>query len=280
MALLEMFPASAGSVPTALAQGVTATATSVAVVNADVLPEGPNLATLGMEENAEVIYYGAKDGNTLTGCLRGHGGTLPQVWLAGTEVYRAYTALDHDRFVGNIKGLDGRVEEAEATLGTLGEPAFAEFGTGSAEVARGNHGHTLAALGAAASGHTHTLADLGAAASGHTHTRGSLGLGATLWSGSLAVGASITLPELASYTMIMGVASGMNLFGRPTGSVLYLGGVFGDAAFTYHRTIAAILSTTNGTTWKLDSCGYENHLPSGQHGALTALTLNTLYGIA
>lgn len=174
MALREMYPAAVNSVPTMLVGLLSATATAVDVENAAVLPEGPSIATLGTEDNAELVYYGAIVGNRLTGCVRGYGGTAAQIWPAGTLVYRAYTVVDHERFCENILDLDerkvddtGTINNTKATfvgaayrsnlapgermstlLGKLyrwyvdfGAGAWAGFGKAAGTIAEGNHGH-------------------------------------------------------------------------------------------------------------------------------------------
>uniref|UniRef100_A0A6M3IYG0 Putative pectate lyase n=1 Tax=viral metagenome TaxID=1070528 RepID=A0A6M3IYG0_9ZZZZ len=97
-----MYPAKINSPMTLLSAAITAAATTVPVDDADLLPDAPNVATIGRGENCETIYYGAKDGNNLTSVTRGFQGTAA-AWVLGESVYRAYTAYDHDTFKSNIE---------------------------------------------------------------------------------------------------------------------------------------------------------------------------------
>lgn len=183
MALKEMYAAVHNSVPTQLVNAVTATATSFAVEDGSVLPDAPNVLTISVEDTAELVWYGAKDDGAVSSCVRGFGGTQAQIWPETTPVYRAYTAVDHQGFIDNIEDLDARkldaggnasaatvafaeaqaranVESGEG-LGTLfgklrkwfasfGAAAWLNTGTSSTTVAKGNHTHTAAAVGALA----------------------------------------------------------------------------------------------------------------------------------
>lgn len=106
MAISTMYPAKAGSPKTQLTAELSAVATSMTVSDASVLPAAPNLAVLGDDSDAEVISYTGKSGNTITGLVRGLGGTTASVWPDGTDVARNYTSFDHDRFIENIEDLE------------------------------------------------------------------------------------------------------------------------------------------------------------------------------
>ena len=108
MAQITMYGAINNSPKTVVSVSMTASDTTIQVENVDALPAPPNLATLGEDENAEVISYSGKESNTLTGVVRGIKGTTASPWPAGTMVYRAYTAYDHDAFKANIEDLENR----------------------------------------------------------------------------------------------------------------------------------------------------------------------------
>lgn len=95
-----------GSPKTALAADITADATSITVTDGSALPAGPNLAVIGDDSSAEVVSYTTKSSNTLSGVVRGLGGTTASAWTAGTEVARNFTSLDHNRFKENIEDLE------------------------------------------------------------------------------------------------------------------------------------------------------------------------------
>ena len=174
MALQTMYVAKNGSPTTTLSAAITAAATTIPLADASVLPPAPGIATIGVSADAELITYSAKDGNTLTGVLRGINGTVASAAEIGTAVFRAYSSYDHDTFIANInaleagklatdgKGDDVTVDFAAATtranvatgealktlLGKISKwfadlkgGAFAEIGTASNQVAAGNHTH-------------------------------------------------------------------------------------------------------------------------------------------
>lgn len=177
MELSKMYPGVHGSVPTQLAYGISATATAIELASTSVLPAAPNILTVSADDQAELVYYGAIDGNTLRECVRGFAGTMAQIWPQGTICYRAYTAVDHKAFIDNIDGLSRetiRIGEEKQDASALSEGAFACFGTGASDMARGNHTHsgyltaetdpTVPAWAKAASKPTYTAADVGAVA--------------------------------------------------------------------------------------------------------------------
>ena len=118
MAISTMYPAKAGSPKTVLAIQISASATQITVADASVLPSAPNICVLGSDSNAEIVSYSAKNGNVLTGVVRGLGGTVASVWDVDTIVARNFTSFDHDRFKENIEALSNEKANA-ADLGDL-----------------------------------------------------------------------------------------------------------------------------------------------------------------
>ena len=98
----ELYKAIAGSPITYLATDVLVGQTTIAVTDDSVLPDAPNICTIGYGENIETIRYGAKSNGILQDVTRGLEGT-PRVWKAGTEVARFYTAYEHNAIVETIK---------------------------------------------------------------------------------------------------------------------------------------------------------------------------------
>ena len=174
MALKTMYASKNGSPSTTLTAEITAAATTIPLTDASVLPAAPGIATIGATAEAELIIYAAKDGNTLTGVLRGVNGTIASAANAGTAVFRAYSTYDHDTFIDNINTLDtdklstdgdgsevsvafsnasrrenvATGEPLKTLLGKIGKwfadlkgGAFAEIGTAANQVAPGNHTH-------------------------------------------------------------------------------------------------------------------------------------------
>ena len=118
MAISTMYPAMPGSPKTTLTADITADATSLTVADGNVLPAAPNILVVGDDENAEVIGYNAKSGNTVSGLVRALGGTIASAWATGAEVARNITSFDHDRFKENIEDLESNKVNS-ADLGNL-----------------------------------------------------------------------------------------------------------------------------------------------------------------
>lgn len=146
MALSSMYPSKNNSPQTTLASAITASATSMTLVNASVLTSAPGLAVIGNSENAEVVIYNTISGNVVSGMIRGSGGTTAKSWDAETVVARNFTALDFDLFVSNILDL----YSAKADLSVLGDlatkdtVALASDVTGILPIANGGTGATTA----------------------------------------------------------------------------------------------------------------------------------------
>lgn len=105
MSQTEMYTAKSNSPKTVLVGQISASDTSLTVADASVLPSAPNLLTLGIDENAEVVKYGTITGNVVSNLIRGFSGTTASVWDDGTAVSREYTSYDHDTFIDNINDL-------------------------------------------------------------------------------------------------------------------------------------------------------------------------------
>lgn len=91
---------------TTLTSEITASAQEIPVLSVAGFPAAPNLATIGTDENAEIIRYNGVSGNSLTGCERGFNGTTAKVWPADTLIYRAFSLYDYEALRGNVTQLD------------------------------------------------------------------------------------------------------------------------------------------------------------------------------
>lgn len=91
---------------TTITAEVTASAQEIPVLSVAGFPAAPNLATIGTDENAEVIRYNGISGNSLTGCERGFHSTTAKVWPADTLIYRAFSLYDYEALRGNVTQLD------------------------------------------------------------------------------------------------------------------------------------------------------------------------------
>ena len=107
--LLTMYPPQNNSPYTTLEEAIGAGETSVTVADASVLPDAPNLLTIGTEENAEVVLMTAKTGNILT-VQRGVYGTTAGEWGKDERIYRAITAKDLGDLQDNVRILKTDVE--------------------------------------------------------------------------------------------------------------------------------------------------------------------------
>ncbi|MEK5416365.1 hypothetical protein [Paenibacillus sp. FSL L8-0708] len=112
MAQQQMYSAIANSPGTELSAAITAAVTTIPVVTGSVLPEGPNIITIGVDETSETVLYTSKNGNSLIGCTRGFGGTTAKGWAVASRVARYYTAYDHEAFRKNLTDLSGVTSES------------------------------------------------------------------------------------------------------------------------------------------------------------------------
>lgn len=104
--LVTMYPAQANSPETSLSGALTAAGTTVNVVDGSVLPEAPNLLTIGADgSTAETVLMTAKSGNVLT-VTRAQNGTTARAWSAGDVIARYFTAADQTAMQENIKKLN------------------------------------------------------------------------------------------------------------------------------------------------------------------------------
>ena len=187
--LVTMYPAQANSPETSLSGALTAAGTTVNVVDGSVLPEAPNLLTIGADgSTAETVLMTAKNGNVLT-VTRAQNGTTARAWSAGDVIARYFTAADQTAMQENIKKLnEGKAEKAAsptagnfAGIDSSGNPT--DSGKKPGDFAAASHTHTGKAdkVSSATAGHfagldsSGNLTDSGKkpgdfAAASHTHT--------------------------------------------------------------------------------------------------------------
>ena len=146
--LVTMYPAQANSPETSLSGALTAAGTTVNVVDGSVLPEAPNLLTIGADgSTAETVLMTAKSGNVLT-VTRAQNGTTARAWSAGDVIARYFTAADQTAMQENIKKLnEGKAEKAAsptagnfAGLDSSGNPT--DSGKKPGDFAAASHTHT------------------------------------------------------------------------------------------------------------------------------------------
>lgn len=146
--LVKMYPAQANSPETSLSGALTAAGTTVNVVDGSVLPEAPNLLTIGADgSTAETVLMTAKSGNALT-VTRAQNGTTARAWSAGDVIARYFTAADQTAMQENIKKLnEGKAEKVSsptagnfAGLDASGNPT--DSGKKPGDFAAASHTHT------------------------------------------------------------------------------------------------------------------------------------------
>jgi hypothetical protein len=110
--LAKMYPPQANTPETSLSGALTAAGTTVNVVDGTILPDAPNLLTIGADgSTAETVLMTEKSGNVLT-VVRGQDGTTARAWSAGDVIGRYFTAADQKAMQDNITALNnGKTEK-------------------------------------------------------------------------------------------------------------------------------------------------------------------------
>ena len=109
--LAKMYPPQANTPETSLSGALTAAGTTVNVVDGTMLPDAPNLLTIGADgSTAETVLMTEKSGNVLT-VVRGQDGTTARAWSAGDVIGRYFTAADQKAMQDNITALNNRKTE-------------------------------------------------------------------------------------------------------------------------------------------------------------------------
>lgn len=108
----KMYKGKVNSPATLLVETIDSSVTSIKVADGAVFPEGPNVAVIGTDGNAETIKYDSINGNILVGCVRGFQGKA-SVWDKDTIIARNFTEYDLDALQENILELDdNKVDKA------------------------------------------------------------------------------------------------------------------------------------------------------------------------
>ena len=115
--LAKMYPPQANTPETSLSGALTAAGTTVNVVDGTMLPDAPNLLTIGADgSTAETVLMTAKSGNVLT-VVRGQDGTTARAWSAGDVIGRYFTAADQKAMQDNITALNnGKTEKVTSPV--------------------------------------------------------------------------------------------------------------------------------------------------------------------
>ncbi len=86
---------------TVLTQPLNEESSIVYVEDSSVFPDGPNIATIGADENAETIFYAQKAEGLLSGCIRGLEGTA-KAWQIDEVIARNFTDYDYQSLIEAI----------------------------------------------------------------------------------------------------------------------------------------------------------------------------------
>ncbi len=105
---------------TIIVKPINETETTIVVENIDVLPDGPNIAVIGIDENAETIIYSGKSGNMLTGVQRGVEG-VAKSWNVDEEIRRNFTNKDYRTLIENINKINLQLENMESSMSSNNE---------------------------------------------------------------------------------------------------------------------------------------------------------------
>src|SRR5690606_13361467 len=100
--MLTMYLGMVNSPITELAAAIDDVQTTITVVDGTKLPDAPNLAIIGLGEDAETILYTEKMGNVLSGVTRGFQG-VAKAWRQGARIARFFTEYDQRAMMQNIQ---------------------------------------------------------------------------------------------------------------------------------------------------------------------------------
>ena len=119
--LQVMYGAKTNSPSSELVNSINDSQSTIELVDASVLPDAPNLLTIGEGEDAETCVYDGITGNVVNIVMRGFQGGA-KAWDAGTPVARNFTAYDHDAFKQNLNSLGtSAVEDLSSDGGVVTE---------------------------------------------------------------------------------------------------------------------------------------------------------------
>ena len=247
MALQTMYPGINNSPKTTTAASITASSTSITLNDSTVLPAAPNIAVIGSNNNAEVVIYSGKNGNILTGCVRGAGGTTAQSWAEDTVVARNFTLLDYDTICSNINDLETRKRDKSESVD------ISTDASGVLPVANGGTGQT-------------TLADV----------KTWLGLAAMAFKATVALASDVTgtLPVEnggTGQTSLQAARNAMGL-GNTTGALPIANGGIGAATAAVNKVFAGPSSGSSAAAPSFRSLAAAD-IPSLDAGKITSGTL-------
>ena len=128
-----MYAGKVNSPATILDGAIDNTVTTINVIDGSVLPTAPNIAVIGVAEDAETILYVGKTANQLTSVTRGYQG-VAKAWDSGETIARMFTEYDYASLKANIGEIAARKLSAFAatTSAELATTISDEVGEGKA----------------------------------------------------------------------------------------------------------------------------------------------------
>lgn len=109
----KMYKGKVNSPQTQIIEDIGLTTNNIKVLDASVFPDGPNLAVIGNDAQAETIKYESINENILVGCVRGFQGKAI-AWKKDSVISRNFTEYDLDAIQENILELDNnKVDKVE-----------------------------------------------------------------------------------------------------------------------------------------------------------------------
>lgn len=119
----QMLPPDPGSKTMNLVEEITIDQTEIAVTPVEYLLPAPNRLTIVYAGEVETLSYTGIDleTGTITGVIRGEGGTTAKTWPAGARISRLFTAADYSTITENIDDHEVRVAGLESNVAVINQ---------------------------------------------------------------------------------------------------------------------------------------------------------------
>jgi hypothetical protein len=102
MALKPMYNGIVNSPPTKISGSVSAVDTIIILDNPSVIPDAPNIFTIGSGSDCETVYFANSPSGSSFTVVRGFQG-IAKSWDADTIVFRSFTEYDYAAIIENIQ---------------------------------------------------------------------------------------------------------------------------------------------------------------------------------
>lgn len=115
--MADLYTGIAFSPQATLTESIGEADTIIKISDTSAFPDGPNLATIGTDEDGETIQYAAKADGLLSGCTRGVEGTA-KAWNSGEVIARNFTAKDHNDLIATVNEIKLALAALETSIDT------------------------------------------------------------------------------------------------------------------------------------------------------------------